>query len=289
MEVENTVSRVLTLVNSRYDSMTNSEKKVAKVILSADIKEILKMTVNEMANLCNVSEATIIRFVKKIGFDSFQEFKLSIAMEMPNDLQDQDMDITIEKGEDPKAILKKVLAGFIRTIESTANIQNVNNYISAVNMIRSANKIEIYGVGASGAVAKVFQYKLLRTGFPAIAIEDPHMQCISAANLKPGDLAIGISQSGSTKDTVDSLATAKKRRASTIALTDHVNSPITKHADIVIETYSRENPVKTSAGRSIVAQIFVVEVIIGLLHSMEYEKSKKAGESTAKAVANKLY
>ena len=114
MEVENTVSRVLTLVNSRYDSMTNSEKKVAKVILSADIKEILKMTVNEMANLCNVSEATIIRFVKKIGFDSFQEFKLSIAMEMPNDLQDQDMDITIEKGEDPKAILKKSTCWFYK-------------------------------------------------------------------------------------------------------------------------------------------------------------------------------
>ncbi|MCD6449454.1 MAG: MurR/RpiR family transcriptional regulator [Thermotogaceae bacterium] len=283
------MSRVLTLVNSRYDSMTNSEKKVAKTILSTDTKEILKMTVNEMANLCNVSEATIIRFVKKLGFDSFQEFKLSIAMEMPNNLQNQDMDITIEKWEDPNSILKKVLVGFIRTIESTANIQNMNNFISAVNMIRSANKIEIYGVGASGAVAKVFQYKLLRTGFPATAIEDPHMQCISAANLKPGDLAIGISQSGSTKDTVDSLATAKKRKASTIAITDHVNSPITKYADIVIETYSRENPVKMSAGRSIVAQIFVVEVIIGILHSMEYERSTKVGERTAKAVANKLY
>jgi len=282
------VSRALTLVNSRYDSMTNSEKKVAKVILSTDIKEILKMTVSELANVCKVSEATIIRFVRKIGFESFQEFKLSIATELPNSL-DQDMDITIEKNDPPEIVLKKVLLGFSRTIESTANIQDLNKYISAINFIRSANRIEIYGVGASGAVAKVFQYKLLRTGFPAIAIDDPHIQCISAANLNPGDLVIGISQSGSTKDTVDALAVAKKRGATTIAITDHVNSPITKYSDIVLETYSRENPVKTSAGRSIVAQTFVVEIIIGLLYSMEYEKSKKAGEETAKAVVNKLY
>lgn len=247
------------------------------------------MTVSEFSNSCKVSEATIIRFVKKLDFDSFQDFKLSIASDNESMKNYEDIDTTINREDTPQEIIKKVELGIIRAIESTTTITDYSEYVKAINYIRSAKRIEIYGVGSSDAVAKVLNYKLTRLGFPAFAIEDPHMQAISAATMKTGDLAIGISQSGSTIDVVDSLTIAKKHGATTICITDHVNSPVTKFSNIVLQTFSKENPIKTSAGRSIVAQIYSVEILAAILNSVEYEKAEKAGKETAKAVVNKLY
>ena len=86
-----------------------------------------------------------------------------------------------------------------------------------------------------------------------------------------------------------SINIAKRQGATTICLTEHANAPITKFADVVLETFSGENPVKTSAGRSILVQVFAVELLSGLLYSTEYEKAIKAGKETASAVVKKLY
>jgi len=270
-------------------NFTKSEKQVAEYILNSKKEDIVCSTITELASSCKVSEATIVRFVKKVGFETFQDFKFNLAMDENEEVLEGERDITILKNDLPQEILKKVKLGCLNSIENTTSIINMNEFLHAVNFIRSAGRIEIYGVGSSSAVAKILQYKLTRLGFPAYALEDPHMQAISAATLNFGDLAIGISQSGSTKDTVDSIAIAKKHGATTICLTEHVDSPLTKNADVVLEIFSGENPVKTSAGRSILAQVFAVEILAGLLCSAEYEKVVKIGKETASAVVNKLY
>ncbi len=283
------MSKIEALINSRMHSFTKSEKKVADYILNSKKSDITRITISELAANCGVSEATIVRYVKKVGFESFQDFKLNLALDNDDEVVEDEKDITISQNDSPQDILRKTKVGFLQSIENTNAIIDMNKFLQAANFIRSAKKIEIYGVGSSSAVGKILQYKLTRLGFPAYAIEDPHMQAISAATLDLGDLAFGISQSGSTKDTVDSLAIAKKHGATTICLTEHVNSPITKYADVVLEIYSGENPVKTSAGRSILVQVFAVELLSGLLYSTEYEKAIKVGKETASAVVNKLY
>ncbi|ABX31255.1 transcriptional regulator, RpiR family [Petrotoga mobilis SJ95] len=283
------MSKIQAFLNSRMPTFTKSEKKVAEYILNSKKEDITRITITELATKCGTSEATIARFVKKAGFETFQDFKLTLALDNNEDIFEEEKDITIFKNDSPQEILRKVKLGSLKSIESTTSILDINNFLQAANFIRSAKRIEIYGVGSSSAVAKILQYKLTRLGFPSYALEDPHMQAISAATLNFGDLAIGISQSGSTKDTVDSLNVAKKHGATTISLTEHANSPITKYSDVVLEIFSGENPVKTSAGRSILVQIFAVEILSGLLYSIEYEKALTTGKDTARAVVNKLY
>lgn len=283
------MSKIQALLNSRMSTFTKSEKKVAEYILNSKKEEITRITITELATKCGTSEATIARFVKKAGFETFQDFKLTLALDNNEDIFEEEKDITIFKNDSPQEILRKVKLGSLKSIESTTSILDINKFLQAANFIRSAKRIEIYGVGSSSAVAKILQYKLTRLGFPSYALEDPHMQAISAATLNFGDLAIGISQSGSTKDTVDSLNVAKKHGATTISLTEHANSPITKSSDVVLEIFSGENPVKTSAGRSILVQIFAVEILSGLLYSIGYEKALTTGKDTARAVVNKLY
>ncbi|HDG62597.1 MAG TPA: SIS domain-containing protein [Thermotoga sp.] len=76
---------------------------------------------------------------------------------------------------------------------------------------------------------------------------------------------------------------------SVICITEHANSPLARKSDVVIETFSGENPIRTSAGRSILAQIFAIEILSAFLYLLEPDLAVKAGEETAKAVVNKLY
>ncbi|HOJ93978.1 MAG TPA: MurR/RpiR family transcriptional regulator [Fervidobacterium nodosum] len=282
------MSKIIALVKHKMYELTKSEKKVAQFVLE-NPNTVIKSTVNELANMCNVSDATVIRFVRKLNFETFQEFKFSIAKEETSDFNKEESELEIFQNDLPEDILRKITLSSLRTIENTSKITNLEEYLKVAHAIRSANKILIFGVGASGAIVTFLQYKLTRSGYPAVAIIDPHMQAILAANLSSKDLAIGISQSGSTKDTVDSLAVAKSHGAITVAITEHKNSPIANYSSLIIEIYSSENPIKNSAGRSVLAQIFSIEILTGILQSLDFEKSYKAGEETAKAVVKKLY
>lgn len=280
---------VIALIKHRMSDLTNSEKKIAKIVLQ-NTKQIIKMTVNELATTCGVSDATVIRFIKKLDFETFQEFKFSLAKEEVENV-DEEEELVLKPEDNPENVHRKITLASLKSIESTSKITklNLDVYIEVARAIKSADKIYIFGVGASGAVAIFLQYKLTRSGYPAVAITDPHMQAILAANMNSRDLAIGISQSGSTKDTVDSLVVAKAHGAKTVAITEHKNSPISKYSSVIIETFSSENPIKNSAGRSVLAQIYAIELLTGILQSFDYEKSKKFGEETAKAVIKKLY
>ncbi|MBO8161417.1 MAG: MurR/RpiR family transcriptional regulator [Thermosipho sp. (in: Bacteria)] len=280
---------VIALIKHRMSDLTKSEKKIAEIVLQST-NQIIKMTVNELATMCGVSDATVIRFIKKLDFETFQEFKFSLAKEEVENVEEE-MELVLKPSDTPGDVHRKITSASLRTIESTSKITRLklDSYIEVARAIRSSNKICIFGVGASGAVSIFLQYKLTRNGYPAVAIVDPHMQAILAANMTSKDLAIGISQSGSTKDTVDSLAVAKEHGAMTVAITDHKNSPIAKYSSIIIETFSSDNPIKNSAGRSVLAQIYAIEILTGILQTLDYERSVKFGEETAKAVIKKLY
>jgi len=276
----------LAKIRHMKNEFTNSEKKVAEFIEANSFK-VIGMTLNEFAQACKVSEATIVRFIRKIGFETFQSLKFSLAKEETHSFEIDE--IAILPNDEPAEVVKKITSGCIRTIQNTYNVTNIDEYLRLAHVIRSARRIEIYGVGSSGAVALLMQYKLVRSGYPAIALIDPHMQSFSATLLSAKDLAIAVSQSGSTKDTVDSLEIAKNHGAVTAAITDHKNSPIAQHASIIIETFSSENPIDTSAGRSVLAQVYAIEILIGILHILDYEHCKMYGDETAKSVLKKLY
>lgn len=276
----------LAKIKHASEQLTNSERKVASYI-ELNPQSVIQMTLSEFAQACGVSEATIVRFIRKIGFETFQELKFSLAKDEHQSYQVDES--SIAPTDSPADVLRKVTAGAIKTIQNTYGVTNLDEYVRLAHAVRSARRIEIYGVGSSGAVAQLLQYKLIRSGYNAVALTDPHMQSFSASLLSAKDLAIAISQSGSTKDTVDTLEIAKEHGAVTAAITDHRNSPIAKFASIIIETFSSENPIDTAAGRSVLAQVYAIEVLTGILHILDYEHCRQFGDETARAVLKKLY
>lgn len=280
-------NQLITKVKSRFQDLTEVEKRVADFIME-EPEKVLYMTVSELASASKVSDASIIRFARDLGFDSFQQLKIALAKER-EETKINEKDITISKDDSAKEIAEKTKLSCIKAIDDTNSIVDIKKLEDAVRAISGAKRVEVYGVGTSAAVAMVIQYKLIRLGISCKAYDDPHIQAMSASTMNFGDVVIGVSHTGSTKDTVDSVKIAKEHGAFVISITDHPKSPIAKYSDIVLETFSRETPVKSGAGRSIVVQIFLIETLVGLLYSLDPQKAQKYGEESAKAVSDKLY
>lgn len=272
-------------IRSMSSSLTKKEKEIADYILNNS--NVIYMSITELADACKVGETTIIRFCKKIGTSGYQEFKLMLAREMVN--PEDDVHENISLLDSITEIIKKTTQSNIMAIQDTAQVISSAQLDKAVDSILDADKVDIYGVGASAFTAGDAKYKFMRIGINAEAISDPHIQSMSAVNLTNKSVAIGISFSGSTKDTVDSLTLAKRAGAFTIAITNYERSPITKVADAVLLTSAKETPLRSGALTSKIAQLHVLDILYTVLAIRKREKTYEMLNKTAEAVLTKLY
>lgn len=272
-------------IRSLYNSFTKKEKKIADYVLNNS--NVIYMSITELAEACDVGETTIIRFCRKLGTKGYQEFKLVLAREMVS--PEEDVHQNIGPLDDLESIIKKTTQANINAIDDTAKVISSNELDKAINAILNADKVDIYGVGASAFTAGDAKYKLMRIGINAEAIGDPHIQCMSTVNLTPKSVAMGISFSGSTKDTVDSLTLAKETGAFTIAITNYEKSPITKVADAVLLTSAKETPLRSGALTSKIAQLHIIDILYTCIAIKKKEKSYEILNKTAEAVLSKMY
>ena len=283
--MKNEVS-ALNLLRSIYPSLSKKEKEIAKYIIE-NTSKVIYLSITELSDICKAGDATIIRLAQKLGYRGYQELKLALARSLVSPEIELLEDVKPE--DDLITIIQKIRSRNVKAINDTTEIVDLENLSKAIDLIVNARKVEFYGVGASGITALDAKYKFLRIGILCDAFVDPHLQAMSAACLTEKDVAVGISHSGATKDTVDSLRVAKSSGAKTICITNFSRSPITEVADVVLLTSSPEAPLTSGAIRSKIAQLHVLDL---LFTGVAMKIAKKAGEyteKTAKAVLEKLY
>lgn len=274
-------------IKSIYDSLSKTELKIADYILK-NFNNVIYMSVTELANACNAGETSIIRFCQKLEFKGFQDFKLSLAKENI----DESTHIhgnNFTNTDDASYILKQIQQNNIAAINNTASILDLDKIKLAANKIISSDKVDIYGVGASCFTAGDLLYKLLRIGINVRCYFNNHLELMSAAVLGKESVAIGISFSGCTKDTVDALRTAKETGAFTIAITNHMYSPITKYADVSLFTSTQETPLRSGALTSKIAQLFILDVLYSMIAVNIKDSAYCNLDKTAKSVVDRLY
>jgi DNA-binding MurR/RpiR family transcriptional regulator len=155
--------------------------------------------------------------------------------------------------------------------------------------VTRARRIDIYGIGASGFVCQDLHQKLHRIGLLASAWPDPHAALTSAALLTGRDVAIAISHTGTTIDTVEPLRVAAGRGATTIAITNFGSSPITGYAELVLTTAARETTFRSGATASRIAQLAVVDCLFVAVAQRSYDQTMQALENTYAAVRGRRY
>ncbi|EMS72831.1 MurR/RpiR family transcriptional regulator [Ruminiclostridium cellobioparum] len=273
-------------IRSLYSSFSKIEKKIADYIFLHEI-EIIYMSITEFSENCEVSETSIVRFCRKINLKGYQEFKLVLARECVN--PQENLHEKIHGDDNIEEIINKITVANIEAIKNTSKILSTAAMEKAINAILAADRIDIYGVGASAFTAGDAKYKFMRIGIKCESFSDPHLQNMSAVNLDSKSVAIGISFSGSTKDTVDSLALAKKAGAFTIAITNYEKSPITKYANAILLTSAEETPLRSGALTSKIAQLQVLDIFYTAVAIKRGDLAFDMLNKTAEAVLPKLY
>ncbi|MEW6048954.1 MAG: MurR/RpiR family transcriptional regulator [Bacillota bacterium] len=267
-------------------NLAPAEQKVADYVLS-HAPEVVYASVTSLAEACGVSESTVIRFCHATGFKGYQELKLTLARDLaqpPGTIEEN-----IELSDDLPTVVTKVTANSVQCLYDTQRLLDVSQLRRAVDAIAGASRVNFYGVGGSGASALQAAYKFLRIGVQSYAYVDGHLQAMAAATLGPGDVAVGISQSGSTKDVVEACTRARESGATVIGITGHVRSPLAKVAGIVLVTATREAPLGSDAIRSTIAQLYVIDLLFTGVCMARYDRAMEYTGKTAEAVLTKLY
>ena len=267
-----------------HDEMGRAEKKIAEWILE-NPGGLIPLSISELAEKCDCSEATVVRFSRRLGFEGYQALKIALARESDPATTAE----SIAPTDSCYQVFEKVCGDIFCSLERTKKNISPDSLSAAADAIMNAGKIIILGLGNSASVAIDMSHKLLRAGCGSVAYTDNHMQAIAASHLAPGDLAIGISHSGSSKDIVDAMKTAKDHGASAIALTNQGKSPIMKAADIILATSSDETQHSILALNSRIAQLAIIDALYDYIVMKKGDVAKKAIQDTEKALMLKKY
>ena len=277
----------LTSIKALYPQMGRGEKRIADWIMLHP-HQIISMSISELAEVCGCGDATIVRFSRRLGLSGYQGLKIGIAQELSSFDKPQELPV-ITSADSCFDIFKKREQEVVVALEYTRNILSPDSLEAAAKSIMEAENIVLFGLGSSAPITVDAQHKFLRAGLPARAYNDNHMQAIVASHLKPGDVAIGISHSGSSTDIVYALKLARQQGAKTICITNHGNSPITKHSDICLFTKAEETKRSILALSSRIAQLCIIDTLYSYVVVNKKDLSEKAIRVTERALEEKKF
>ncbi|MGN9910516.1 MurR/RpiR family transcriptional regulator [Phytohabitans sp. LJ34] len=279
-------SGLIVHISGLLPSLSPAEQRVARLVV-ADPADAARRTITDLATAAETSEATVIRFCRSVGMEGYPQLRIRLAAEAARRVEPPDARVVggdIPPGADLAQIIATISFNDARAVEETAEQLDPAVCEQVVDAINSAGRVDIYGAAASGFVASDFQQKLHRIGRTAFAWPDVHLALTSAALLGKGDVAMGISHSGTTSDVIEVLQQARARGATTVALTNFPRSPITEVADFVLTTAARETTYRSGAMASRLAQLTVVDCLFVGVAARNRTKARRALEVTAEAV-----
>lgn len=280
-----TPQTLLAHVRALMPDLAPAEQRVAAAVVS-DPGGVAAKTISELAEACQTSGTTVIRFCRAMGFPGYPELRLALAAAAQASRETGWGDIGSDIGphDTLDEIVKKIAHADARAVEETAAQLDAVTLGQVVEAVVRARRIDIYGIGASAFVALDLQQKLHRIERIVYAWPDPHSAVTSAALLRRGDVAIGISHTGTTADTVGSLTEARSRGATTVAITNFPRSSITRVADYVLTTAARETTFRSGAMASRIAALTVVDCLFVAVAQRNYKQTLRALERTYAAV-----
>ena len=276
-------SAIVFKIRSLIPELSRSEALVAEYIVS-HTDEVINLSVSALADCCGVSEPTIIRACRNIGFSGYQALKIALIQGMSAPINYSGEEVTAE--DDMQQAVQKVFGAASDAINLTRDNLNLDDMRKAAEALLKARKILIFGVGGSAAVAADVQHKFMRLGLNATAYSDMNVQTIGAAYADENDVVFAISHSGSSKAVVDNAHLAKSNGATVISLSSMGKSPITEIADISLFTSANETRYRIVAISSRIAELTVID---SLYSYMSFRTGNEENLKVEKVIEDQMY
>lgn len=259
---------ILTYVKKNMDTFTLSEKKIATFILN-NPSRIPHYTTKEFSESSETSEASLVRFCKKIGYKGFKEFKLELLREISTE-QKRDFNIVKKENIEPVnniEILHNAIEQNKIAVEKVLNTISIKELDNGVEAILRAKRIACYGSGTSSFVADDLTHKLTKLGIATFFNKDFHYMLSLVLNLEKGDVFIAISTTGNTQEVLDLVEIAKEREVTIISITTLKKSKLVKESSIVLSVPILEEDFRVGNMATRISQLSVIDVIYMCLYN----------------------
>lgn len=244
------------------DALTRSEKKIAEYICE-NPEEFTKLATTELSENIHTSIAAITRFTKKMGYDKLQDLKLDITrdLEATVNYKSKKQYENIQKSDDALDVAKKVIQENIDSIIDIEKMLKLEDLNETLNIMRRARRLIFVGLGGSASVAQDAYHKFMRLGLMVELVTDVHVQGIVSAVGNSQDAIIVVSHEGANADLNRALKIAKENKMKIIAITQFVQSPLVKLADVSLYTLSGEFSYKPEPLISRIAEYSLIDVL----------------------------
>lgn len=265
------MNELLVKINFLIPMLPRAEKCFAQALVE-NPEAISHMTLAEIAKESNSSDASIIRFCKRLGYHGYLELKAAVASALSQ--EKTVFDGNVSSADTIEDIMKKVFQSNVQTLQNTMVMAD-ENYQKAVDALVNAKSIHFFGVGDAYAACQFTFMKFCRLGVISSAQSDVMMQFTVANNLGPGDVALAVSYEGRSRNVVQAMSIAKKRGATTICITKMSKSPLLKYTDIPLYIAINDLSVDREKVTRRVADQFVLDILyLGYINQKKQDFSK---------------
>ncbi len=250
-------TKLLREIKNALSSLRKSEIKVAEFVLNKP-SAIIELTTAQASNEIGISEPTLIRFCKAVGFSGFQKFKLTLAQQLAADNYFHAYEINSD--DSIQTLTEKVFDSTISEILNVRSQLSQESLEEAIKTLANAKRVEFYAFGGSAPVAMDAQHKFFRLKIPSSCISDPHIQFMSANSLNKTDVVVAISQSGTTAALVESVKTVQSFGVVVVGLMPS-RTPLSRICDISLDIDVGENARLTRPLTSRLAYMAIIDVL----------------------------
>ena len=270
---------------SIYDSLYDAEKKAAYYLI-AHQEDVINMSVSELAQNCDTSQATIIRFCKKIGCGGFHQLKLKLAGEQSRQEEPAaSNEINIDNMEQS---LHNIMTSKVEEIKATFHNFDKKDLREVVDAVLKADLIEFAAMGNTIPIAMDGTYKFNQLGLHAVTSPIWETQEAFARTMKEGDVFFAISASGASKRLIRMAEIVKKRGGVTVVITNQSRAPLTEICDHVIITATREHVFYDQVSFTRMAAMAVIDTLFMLLLSTKDDFFENVAEHERSVIEEKL-
>lgn len=255
---DNTIFTTESLARMRaaYPSLPPSERKVVDFILT-NFTEVIRMTLAELAQHSGVSDATVVRLCRSLGYNNFLELKIALTRTM--DDSSRLIHDDVKEDDSSAAVARKVFQTAIQAVQDTLQVLDEQAFERAVDLLHNAGRILIAGVGTSGPLAHELYNRLIRLHMNCHVHTDIYLQMVEAALMTGQDVVVLISQNGTTAGPIRTAAEARRKGAKIIVITGNSVSELSELADVILLTVSHETRLDTIDSR--VAQHALIQAL----------------------------
>lgn len=276
----------LAVISNALPKLKGSAQKAAQFIVNSP-RESINLTITELGVRAGVSEASIVRFAQSLGYSGFHALKLGLAEDLVSPMLLVHEDVKPDDG--PANAMQKAMTAGMRSLEDTVRILDLALLEGAIHALCNARQIELFASGNSIPLAMDLNFRLTKIGLRSRFSIDPTIQEMYASLTAPEDVAIGISHTGSSIDTVHALELAKQRGARTVCITNHSDSPLTRHGDFCLFTSTRASHFREEQMASNLATLALTEALYVGICVQRSDASVQAVSKTNRATGHRKY